>query len=123
MAGGITTTYVHDVFGNLAAEYTTGGTSPPPASPCNTCYLTWDHLGSTRMVTDAYGNSVARHDYYPFGAEIPVGIGRMSEWGTTDNVSLTLRPRARLPQKALFPYAPVWAALSTLSQPLNTSWR
>jgi YD repeat-containing protein len=44
VAGGLTTAYVHDVFGNLAAEYTTGGT--PPAPPCNTCYLSWDHLGS-----------------------------------------------------------------------------
>ncbi|MGA2877895.1 MAG: RHS repeat-associated core domain-containing protein, partial [Bryobacteraceae bacterium] len=86
VAGGITTTYVHDGFGNLAAEYTSGGT--PPAPPCSTCYLSWDHLGSTRMMTDQSGNPVARHDYLPFGVEILSGYaGRPGQWGTTDNVS------------------------------------
>jgi RHS repeat-associated protein len=84
--GGITTSYVHDVFGNLAEEYTTGGTAAAP--PCTTCYLSWDHLGSTRMMTDQNGNVVARHDYLPFGVEIPAGFaGRTGAWGTADNVS------------------------------------
>jgi RHS repeat-associated protein len=83
--GGLTTTYVHDVFGNLAAEYNSFGT--PPSSPCNTCYLSGDHLGSTRMVTDSYGNPVARHDFYPFGGEVPAGYGRPNPWGSTDSVS------------------------------------
>lgn len=30
-----------------------------------------DHLGSVRMVTDGAGELVSRHDYLPFGAEIP----------------------------------------------------
>jgi RHS repeat-associated protein len=86
VAGGLTTTYVHDVFGNLAAEYTTGGTASPP--PCTTCYLSWDHLGSTRLMTDQNGNPVGRHDYLPFGVEIPAGYaGRTSAWGTADNVT------------------------------------
>jgi RHS repeat-associated protein len=86
VAGGTTTTYVHDGFGNLAAEYTSGGM--PPAPPCTTCYLSGDHLGSTRMITDQSGNPVARHDYLPFGVEIPAGYaGRSNAWGTTDNVS------------------------------------
>ena len=50
--GGITTTYVYDAFGNLAAEYGGSGTSPCGSA---TCYVTWDHLGSTRMLTDNTG--------------------------------------------------------------------
>ena len=46
---GQTTTYVYDAFGNLAAEY--GGDS----SACGTCYVTTDHLGSTRLLTNAGG--------------------------------------------------------------------
>ena len=71
LAGGATTVYVHDAFGNLAAEYTADGSSSPP---CATCYLSADHLGSTRMVADQNGNPVARHDYLPFGGEIPTGL-------------------------------------------------
>ena len=85
VAGSVTTVYVHDVFGNLAAKYTTGAL---PTQPCTTCYLSWDQLGSTRMVTGAAGAVVARHDYLPFGVEIPAGsAGRTSLWGTTDNVA------------------------------------
>jgi RHS repeat-associated protein len=94
VAGGLTTTYVHDGFGNLAAEYTTGGTAPAP--PCSTCYLSWDHLGSTRLITDQNGNPVARHDYLPFGVEIPAGYaGRTSAWGTADNVSAKFTGKER----------------------------
>ncbi len=86
LEGGLTTMYVHDVFGNLAAEYTTGGTGAAP--PCTTCYLSWDHLGSTRMMTDQNGVVQARHDYLPFGVEIPANYaGRSSAWGTADNVT------------------------------------
>jgi RHS repeat-associated protein len=94
VAGGLTTTYVHDVFGNLAEEYTTGGTASAP--PCTTCYLSWDHLGSTRMMTDQNGNVVARHDYLPFGVEIPAGFaGRTTAWDTTDNVSAKFTGKER----------------------------
>jgi RHS repeat-associated protein len=69
---GVTTTYVYDAFGNLAAEY-----GPAEASPClaATCYVTVDHLGSTRMLTDNNGVVQKRYDYQPFGAEIPAGYG------------------------------------------------
>jgi len=81
--GGATTEYVHDVFGNLAAEY-----NPPGSAACTTCYLSWDHPGSTRMVTDGSGNLIARHDYLPFGVEIPNGVaGRSGVWGVTDGLS------------------------------------
>jgi YD repeat-containing protein len=43
---GGTTTYVYDAFGNLAAEY--GAVAKPS---CATCYVSWDHLGSVRILT------------------------------------------------------------------------
>jgi YD repeat-containing protein len=80
---GTTTTYVYDAQGELAAEYVIG-TVPTP--PCSTCYLTSDHLGSTRLMTDGHGNPVALHDYQPFGEEIPSGVAaRSSLYGETDN--------------------------------------
>jgi hypothetical protein len=45
--GSTSTVYVYDAMGRLAAEY--GGTNPLTG----TTYLTSDHLGSTRMVTNA----------------------------------------------------------------------
>ena len=67
-SGGQTTVYVYDAFGNLAAEYS----SQSAASPCGTatCYLTVDHLGSTRMLTDSNGNTAKLYDYLPFGEEL-----------------------------------------------------
>lgn len=52
-SGGTTTQYVYDVQGNLVVEQTVAGTATP--MPCTTCYLMADHLGSTRMLTDASG--------------------------------------------------------------------
>jgi RHS repeat-associated protein len=78
--GSATTVYVYDAGGNLAAEYAT----QPETPLCTTCYLTADHLGSTRLMTDgSSGAAVALHDYLPFGEEIPAGIGgRSSLYGT-----------------------------------------
>ncbi len=79
-----TTTFVYDAFGQLAAEYSTAVVT----NLCKTCYLSTDHLGSTRLVTDGSGNVVARHDYAPFGQEIVAGVnGRTSLWGASDNVA------------------------------------
>ena len=64
VGGGVTSVYAYDAEGRLAAEYSTA--APSPAS---TLYLTADHLGSTRIVTDNYG-VVSRHDYRPFGQEL-----------------------------------------------------
>jgi RHS repeat-associated protein len=73
-----TMTYVYDAFRRLAAEYATN----PGTSPCTTCYPSYDHLGSVRMVTDASAHVMARHDFLPFGEEIlPGSAGRNSEWG------------------------------------------
>ncbi|MBV9770753.1 MAG: hypothetical protein JOZ32_14355 [Bryobacterales bacterium] len=77
--------YVYDAWGRLAAEY---DLQNPGTPPCATCYLTYDHLGSLRMVTDANANVVARHDYIPFGEEIPSGTaGRGSQFDGYDNVN------------------------------------
>ena len=86
----ITTVYVYDATGNLAAEYESvteydqAGTPSPgtnpmsgAANPCgtSTCYVSVDQLGSTRMVTDSTGTVKRRYDYLPFGEEIATGIG------------------------------------------------
>jgi RHS repeat-associated protein len=72
-----TTVYVYDAFSQLIAEYTSVTHTAPP---CTTCYITQDHLGSTRLVTDQYANIVARHDYLPFGEEIYGGIAGRDNW-------------------------------------------
>ncbi len=86
-----TIVYVYDAFGRLAAEYSDGPTVTPA---CQTCYLSYDHLGTVRMVTDATAQVIARHDYVPFGEEIlPPYAGRgasqsgISNFGAPDSVS------------------------------------
>ena len=82
IAGGATTQYVYDSQGNLVAEYST----QVPAVT-GTEYLIADHLGSTRMTTDASGACLALHDYLPFGEEIPTGTGgRTGCYGSSDAV-------------------------------------
>jgi YD repeat-containing protein len=68
-SGSITTVFVYNVAGELIAEY--GGAS----SNGGTSYLTTDHLESIRVVTDTNKAVIARHDYLPFGEEIPAGTG------------------------------------------------
>lgn len=63
------TYFVYDAFGNLAAEY---GATPDAAGRQ---YLTMDHLGSTRVVTNGTGGVERRYDYAPFGEEIYAGTG------------------------------------------------
>jgi len=77
---------VYDAAGRLAAEY--GG----PANPLSgTTYLTGDHLGSTRMVTNAAGTVVSRYDYAPFGEELTTGIdGRTAPYSTNQYPTATL---------------------------------
>ncbi len=81
----IYTWYVYDIFGQLAAEYSNG---PQASSPCSTCYLTADHLGSTRVVTDEHASVVSLHDYLPFGEEVTSGFaGRTGLFGNPDSVN------------------------------------
>ena len=82
--GGATTTFVYDAFGQMVADYGAPSSGTPP---CQTCYLSWDHLGTTRMVTDQNGNAVSRHDFAPFGDELISGeAGRGNLWGASDPV-------------------------------------
>jgi RHS repeat-associated protein len=84
-AGNITT-YVYDAAGQLAAEY---NTSTQPTPPCTTCYLSYDHLGSVRLVTNGSGVVVSRHDFLPFGDEILNAAGRTQAFGFggTDDIT------------------------------------
>jgi RHS repeat-associated protein len=74
--GATSTWFIYDASGQLAAEY--GGTAPPETG---THYLTTDHLGSTRLVLNASGAVESRHDYLPFGEEIPGSVGGRSAAG------------------------------------------
>ena len=61
-----TTVFVYNAAGQLIAEYVENG----GGGSMQMSYLTVDHLGSTRVVTDSSGVVKARHDYLPFGEEI-----------------------------------------------------
>ncbi|MEQ1949576.1 MAG: RHS repeat-associated core domain-containing protein [Bryobacteraceae bacterium] len=61
-----TTVFVYDPFGNLAQEY-------GPSTDSGTKYITADHLGSTRLVTDSAGAVSKCYDYLPFGEELGNG--------------------------------------------------
>jgi uncharacterized protein RhaS with RHS repeats len=63
-----TTVFVYDGEGALVAEYSTA-TPPNPT----TSYLTTDHLGSPRVITDKQGN-VRSQGWSSYGTpHIPVG--------------------------------------------------
>jgi RHS repeat-associated protein len=64
--------YVYDAQGQLAVEQ---GPRETGTAGCTTCYRFGDHLGSTRLVTDANGSVVALRDYLPYGEQIRVGVG------------------------------------------------
>ena len=59
-----TTIFVYDAAGQLAAEYSTQTAQTPQVS-----YLTTDHLGSPRVITDANGVVTSRKDFAAFGDE------------------------------------------------------
>ncbi|MGB5037639.1 MAG: RHS repeat-associated core domain-containing protein [Blastocatellia bacterium] len=82
--GTTVTRFIYNAAGALVAEY---AGSSPPATPTKeyvygasgllatvdsggTKFLTPDHLGSTRIVTDSANAVSSRHDYFPFGEEI-----------------------------------------------------
>ena len=60
-----------------SGEYASAAPTDQP--DCTTCYLTVDHLGSMRLVTDGVTGAVKRRtDYHPFGWEIKTGYGNRS---------------------------------------------
>ena len=67
---GQTMVLAYDAFGNLAAEYGQNGLAMCGTA---TCYLTMDHLGSTRMLTDSAGVVQRRFDYLPIGELVLLG--------------------------------------------------
>ncbi|MGH9426085.1 MAG: hypothetical protein ACRD2L_07265, partial [Terriglobia bacterium] len=82
--GNVTTLFVYDVGGRLIAEYATQQTAQG-----GTSYLTPDHLGSVRVVTDSQGAVKSRRDYLPFGEEIAAGIGTRTvamKYGEADGI-------------------------------------
>src|SRR5262249_5245163 len=81
-----TTVFAYNAGGQLLAEYSTSTALPPGAG--GTSYLTTDHLGSTRLVTDGNGGVKSRHDYLPSGEEIPSAVGRsnVTNYGASDGV-------------------------------------
>ena len=76
------TTYLYDAGGMLMAEYP----SVASPAPCTTCYLSQDHLGSTRLELDGSGTAIGCHDFKPFGEEIEAGVdGRTRTcWAATE---------------------------------------
>jgi len=65
--------------GNLKKEYIYGSSlitiEPTAVNSNGTQYLTSDHLGSPRVVTNSSAGVVSRHDYLPFGEELGATIG------------------------------------------------
>jgi RHS repeat-associated protein len=86
LQGSRTTVFVYDAFGNLAAEY---DTQPDPNLAAGTYYRTTDHVGSTRLVTDASGAVESRRDFFPFGDEIPANATFGNRQLVTDGGSVT----------------------------------
>jgi RHS repeat-associated protein len=118
LSSGQATVYVYDGLRNLAAEYTPANTLSKEyihfngqsvaienagSAPCTTCYLAFDHIGSLRMVTNGSATVIARHDYIPFGEEIPGGVaGRNSQFGPgLDNVSQRFTEKERDTESSL----------------------
>ncbi len=64
-ATGETTIFVYDLEGKMVAEYSTQTEQAPKVS-----YLTHDHLGSPRILTDQFGAIISRRDFRPYGEEI-----------------------------------------------------
>ena len=70
--------------GKLAEEFSTQA----PTSP-KTKYLTEDHLGIPRIITDVEGEVVSRRDFLPFGEDITSIVGARStngfQYSTTED--------------------------------------
>ena len=91
------TLFVYDALGRLAAEYSDDTTPMGGAH-----YLTADALGSVRVVTDDAARVVSRHDYLPFGEEIPAteGAARPSRTTAVPTPSATASPARNATAKA-----------------------
>lgn len=73
---GLPTYYVHGPGGEVLSEFVVNislasSLTAAPASDVATNYFHADPLGTPRLITAQSGGEVSRHDYYPFGKEIP----------------------------------------------------
>jgi len=78
------TIFVYNANGQLIAEYS----NELPADP-KISYLTSDHLGSPRIITDEGGIVVSRHDYMAFGDELQAGVASRTAaqgYGSDDEI-------------------------------------
>jgi RHS repeat-associated protein len=85
IASAETTVFVYDANGQLAAEYSTVLASTPQVS-----YLTADHLGSPRVITNENGAVVNRKDFSAFGEET-LSSQRTVALGYTDAAARNVR--------------------------------
>lgn len=69
-SGTVPAYFAYDVSGNLLME------ESADVESTGVSYVTQDHLGSTRVVTDKDGNVVRRYDYAPFGEDLKLAGGR-----------------------------------------------
>lgn len=74
LVDGIVSHFVYNLAGQMVAEYTTDSPSQE-----GTRYLTSDHTGTPRVITNDLGQVEERHDYLPFGEEIAASFGGRSE--------------------------------------------
>jgi RHS repeat-associated protein len=72
------TVFVYDSVNKLVAEYSTKTSDQPKVS-----YLTADHLGSPRIITDNLGKVISRHDYLAFGDEVTDTVGNVGGRNST----------------------------------------
>jgi hypothetical protein len=85
------TVFVYDAGGQLAAEY--GGSVASDPLDCQRCFLTADHLGSTRMVTKEDGSGERGMGFVVAEGVAMRGAGQLGSSGPARGVSL-LRPQA-----------------------------
>jgi RHS repeat-associated protein len=76
--------------GKLVAEYST----QMPAQNPSVNYLTTDHLGSPRVISNRQGVVTSRQDFMPFGEEIGAGVG-----GRTINLKYSLTNTSNIRQR------------------------
>lgn len=83
--GNIETVFIYNAFGVLVAEYE----NVESVAKSSTLYLTEDHLGTPRIITNEAGEVTSRHDYTAFGEEIYAGVGSRTlqhKYSSLDNI-------------------------------------
>lgn len=76
-----TVIFVYDSTSKLIAEHSTKNVVNPKIS-----YLTRDHLGTPRVITDQNRQVISRRDHMPFGENITANRSTTDKYGAEDNV-------------------------------------